>query len=1431
MQKLTSFATILLFSVLLFGQNAKDTSNYPYWIDMMQDETVSFYKTQEAFETYWKGRTRSKGDGYNAFKRWEWFMESEVLANGDYRTIDAIQAEVMKFRSNYTTQMAPSSHSGPGQKGQWENLGPINKPRASSGQPNGMGRINAIGVHPTNDNIVFVGAPNGGIWRTYDKGKTWASNTDTNFSMQISSIVFNTKNAQIVYVGTGDRDAGSRTQRGVMKSTNGGIQWSRSNTGMGNRVVGKLIINPKQPDTLIAATNGGIYRSLNAGASWTRTSATGNYKDVVAMPGNFQIMYATASGKYYRSANGGASWTALYIPKSGNRIAIGVTPADPSYVYLVQTTQRAFAGLMLSKDSGKTFALKSTTPNIMDWSTNGSGTSGQAWYDLDISVNPKNKAQVFVGGVNIFRSNNEGVTWRINAHWTGQGGAPAVHADHHVMEWSADGKTLYDGGDGGVSYTTNTGSSWTNIGSGLAISEVYKIGQHAYNENRVICGYQDNGSAIYRGKGNWTTEIGGDGMECVFDPENLTYVYGELYYGSIRRSRNGGSTFGSITGGISEQGAWVSPYILNEGDAKILYVGMTSYIWRSLNVRANSVQWKNISPSVSTSGKAWSVLESSPANSNVLYAVRSGKRMFRTDNANANTPTWTDLTTRLPNGNAPSDIEAHPWNQNIVYITSGAKVHMSTNKGLNWTDISKNLPGTAKRTLVFDKFSRGGIYVGGTPNVYYIDSSMTNWIEYSNGLPGDVSVTELELFYDTLNPTNSKLRAGTYGRGLWSVDLSDINNRSPHAKIIGGAGFFCTNNTIKLFGDSSENADVYSWVVSPSSGFTYVSGTTPKSKNIELRFQKAGVYSLQLIVSNYYGNDTITRRNNMIAGDSKSGFCTTSTSSTSRNGSGIFNVNLAEIDFYSTGYNGSVSNINNSCTDAAFLYYDSLVSLSVTTGSSVAEYVKAYIDYNNDGDFLDAGENVASIGSGTGKRTVNFRTVKAPFSNNALRMRVVSDINQISSACGTLARGESQDYSVWFDAPEADIQFSDTIVCPNQTVSIKSIWVGKVDSLSWDFGKWATPQYAQGNGPHNVKYSNSGIWKVRVQLNSSVWFEDSIQVMNSPIAALELDSSKSDFCEGGNARLVVKKPNGLAGFYSWYKNGTRINGHLDSVFVQTKLSRLNSYSFQVLTGNGACFDTSEIIKIIPFDRPTAWIGIVKTTQCEIGNNFLFKDISLFNGSGISRTWNFGDGNTDTSKDVNHTYSKSGIYNVNLISLSDKGCADTTSQEVTVNSSPDSNFTISNPQAADFLFLPADTALTTYKWDFGDGSNSTFKKPVHTYTSTGSFIVKLEVTNSNSCSGTSTNSLEADTKISTEEFTRKFGLQIFPNPAHGKVKLKLNTSGPLKLSVVDGLGRSVLSKTTEVVSGLEEVINLDKTGFYFITLQIGGLSATYQIENL
>ena len=116
-------------------------------------------------------------------------------------------------------------------------------------------------------------------------------------------------------------------------------------------------------------------------------------------------------------------------------------------------------------------------------------------------------------------------------------------------------------------------------------------------------------------------------------------------------------------------------------------------------------------------------------------------------------------------------MEAHPTRKDVIYITGGSKVFVSTDKGASWSDISLNLPNSTKRTIVYDEFSPGGLYVGGTPGVYYIDSTLSNWVDYSQSLPGDVSVTELEIAYNQNAPAKSKIRASTYGRGLWSAPM------------------------------------------------------------------------------------------------------------------------------------------------------------------------------------------------------------------------------------------------------------------------------------------------------------------------------------------------------------------------------------------------------------------------------------------------------------------------------------------------------------------------------------------------------------------------------------------------------------------------------------------------------------------------------------
>ncbi|MGB0402879.1 MAG: PKD domain-containing protein [Salibacteraceae bacterium] len=1430
MRGLITLILALGYSLISVSQTHQDTVNNPLWIDMMQDPTVKFTETQNAFETYWKGKKRSKGDGYKPFKRWEWFMQYELKENGAIRSAEEIQQEVRKFQLTYGSFTPPGAGSRAGATtGKWKSLGPIQKAKASSGQPNGMGRINAIGIHPSDNDIIFVGSPNGGIWRTYDGGSTWTSNTDTNFVMQISSIIFDPVTPTIVYAGTGDRDAGARSPRGVMKSTDGGVTWSVSNSGMGNVVVGKLIIHPTQTNILVAATSNGIYRSTNSGASWTRTSSsTNHFKELVENPIDFNIQFAGQGSAYYRSTDGGQSWTKITLPVNGNRLAIGVTQDDPSYVYIVQCSQRAFAGMMLSTDTGKTFTTQSTSPNIMDWSTNGSGTGGQAWYDLDIAVDPKNKAHIYVGGVNVFKSTNSGKNWSINSHWTGSGGVPAVHADHHVFEWSADGTILYDGSDGGVARTTNGGPNWTDISSGLAISEVYKIGQHSFNENRVICGYQDNGSAIYRGAGDWTTEIGGDGMECAFDDQNNSYVYGALYYGAIRRSSNGGSTFNSITGGISEQGAWVTPYILEEGNTNTMFVGMTNYVWRNSNVRTGQ-SWKSISPNVSTAGGAWSVLESSQADNNILYAVRSGKRLFRTDNANASNPTWTDLTSGLPSGDTPSDMEAHPLIDSIVYMTAGANVYVSTDKGASWMNITGNLPGTAKRTIAYDKFSPGGIYVGGTPNVYYIDSSMTDWVEYSYGLPGDVSVTEIEMFYDLNNPTNSQLRAGTYGRGLWSIELFDIENREPLAVLRGDSGNYCISQTIKMYGDSSKKASEYKWVINPSTGFSFINGTTSTSKNIELAFSKQGFYNISFIAKNYFGADTVELNNGIVISNDSNQYCSTTTASIVPSGFGITRIQLEDIDNNSGSYMGSVSNQNFFCTDLTRLKLDSTYRITVTTAGS--EYVKAFIDYNNDSDFNDSGEEIGTLNMGSGSRSISFKTPLSSTINEALRMRIISDSSPIQNSCASLTNGESEDYAVFIDEPQVTFSYSDTIICPNETVTISGEFTGKIDSIVWDFGVNSIPQMAYGSGPHDAKYNGTGKWPISIKINDGVWFYDTINVEKSLLADLLLDSANSSLCEGGYARLLVKNNTGISGRYTWFVNNSVDTSLTDSVYYQNNLNAFIQYDYLVVTDNGFCFDTSEVLTVKPFDTPTAWAKVNRARQCFHENVYNYEDITqILGGATLSREWNLGDGTIDTNKLVKHSYSSVGVYNSSLISNTNWGCSDTTYLSVTLLPSPDSTFNYSNASGSTVGFTPNDTSSSaTYIWEFGDGDTSWQKTPSHTYGTSGSFKATLTVKNGDNCTSTSSQGINIESGISVEEFSSMYGVSVFPNPANGATRLQVNSENEVNSELYNIQGK--LIETYDLGAADNAIkVELPSQGTYLLRVSINGKSATYTIEN-
>jgi photosystem II stability/assembly factor-like uncharacterized protein len=803
MKKYLLLSIIFCLFLIIITLNAKaqsyadpasgDTANFPYYFQMMQDPDANFQGTVNAFEKYWAGRANHSHNGWKMFKRWEYIHKDEVQPDGKLPSPGYVLTEYQK----YMMRRVPASP-----EGYWTEIGPVTLP-ANPGnpfsQPNGMGRINGIGFHPTNPLIFYVGAPSGGLWKTMDGGSTWSALISDLPTLGVSAILMDPADPDWILIGTGDRDAADAPGLGVYKSIDGGITFLPSNTGMDNKTVAMLLMHPSDPEIIFAATSGGIYKSTDHGVNWVLKTNNTTFKDIKFKPGDPTIMYAAQWGKFFRSADSGETWTQITAGVvTGQRLVIGVSPNQPGYVYLCQASN-VFKGLLKSTDSGLTFTTQSTSPNIIDYECDGSGAAGQATYDLCIAVDPNNANTIFVGSLNIWKSINGGVTWTINTHWKGATyGYPcaqSMHSDMHVMEWSPANGELYLGSDAGVFHTADLGTSWNNISSGLAIAQVYKIGQSATSQALSMNGFQDNGTAKSTGTA-FTTVLGGDGMECIVDYSDTNYRYCEIYNGWIFRSIGGDYNYiaGNGIHGITESGGWVTPYIQHETVPTTMFAGYQN-VWRSINVKATTepVAWTKISTGEIA---LCDVLEQSPANTDILYVVR-GIYLKRSDNANDPNPAWTICTN--PGGSINiTDLEAHPTDSNTVYATVGKKVYKSVDKGNTWTDISGTLPEININTLVFDKNSNEGIYIGNKTGVFYKDATMSDWIVYSTNLP-TVDVRELEIFYDSANPINNRLKVATYGRGLWESELYSVTTLAPAnqnvASAAGETTFTVTSNS------------------------------------------------------------------------------------------------------------------------------------------------------------------------------------------------------------------------------------------------------------------------------------------------------------------------------------------------------------------------------------------------------------------------------------------------------------------------------------------------------------------------------------------------------------------------------------------------------------------------------------------------------------
>lgn len=827
-------------------KQAKDQKS---WFDLMQDPDAKFRDVQYAFYHWWEKRYEAlererekageaegeegeedgevEGVGYQLFKRWEYINRNRVQADGKLPAPDDVMKKYEQYISEYDATNSAS--------GNWTFVGMSNYPANNTAQPTGMGRVNAIAFHPSDPNIIFIGAPSGGIWKTNNpngNSTAWTNLCSNLPTLGVSSILIHPSDPDIIYIGTGDRDGANTPGIGVYKTTNGGTTWSQVSNGMGSVTVGAMLMLPGDPNTIIAATSGGLFKTTNGGANWGLKQA-GNFKDLKFKPGDPTVVYAarySSPAEFYRSANTGDSWTKnTSLPSSGtgSRSVLGVSANNPAYVYVLLTkTDNTFLNLYRSTDYGVTFtAMASNPPNILSSNCDGSGTTTQATYDLCMAVDPANVNKVIVGGVDVWSSDNGGTNWVIKAIWAGNcsGTAVAMHADHHVLEWSPMTNYLYDGHDGGISFSTNTANTWTEITGSLPITQIYKIGQGSSNVNYIIFGTQDNGCNGTMDNSTFYTTAGGDGGESVIDYANSNYCYNTYVGGPIRRSATGPlGSYATIANnglnGIDEPGDWILPYLLDKSDHLSMFAGYKN-IWRSNNITSSPPSFTKIS---SGETNVCTVIEQSSADNNILFVVREdywdGSQWLtgnvkRSDNARAaaGSVAWTTIT--KPGGNYPSDLKSHPTDANIVYATAGSKVYKSSDKGATWVDISGNLPAISINCLVYDKNTDEGIYIGNQTGVWYKNAAMPNWILFSNGLP-PADVRELEIYYDA-NIANNKIKAGTFGRGLWQSDLATVSVIDP----TGFAAFVAGSTQINLswIKNAADNNVLVTW--SPTETF------------------------------------------------------------------------------------------------------------------------------------------------------------------------------------------------------------------------------------------------------------------------------------------------------------------------------------------------------------------------------------------------------------------------------------------------------------------------------------------------------------------------------------------------------------------------------------------------------------------------------------
>ena len=694
------------------------------------------------------------------------------------------------------------------------------KPR-NIGPSSMSGRVTAIDVVNSNQNIWYIGTASGGVWKTENAGASFAPIFDEQPTLNIGSVAVQQNNPNIVWVGTGEGNPRNSLNigEGIYKTMDGGKTWKRMGLEK-TRNIHRILIDPTNPNIVYAGAIGnpyaehperGVYKTTDGGETWklilhtNDTSGVGDMnmdpsnpnKIIVNMWQHRRTPWSFKSGGpgsgLYLTIDGGTTWKKLGkddgLPAGDyGRIGIAFARNMPNRVYaIIEATKNGF---YKSDDGGFKWELVTADPKIV---------TNRPFYFQDIAVDPSNENRIYSIHDVVDVSEDGGKTFRTLLPYFG------IHPDHHAWRISpTNSNFILDGNDGGMGITYDRGRNWT-FNEKLPVGQFYHINVDNEMPYHVMGGMQDNGSWhgpaytwMNGGIRNyyWQNVGGGDGFDVMPDADDASWVYSMSQMGNVGRYnyKTGERWFvkpPSLNDTTKLRFNWNSAIAQDPFDHSTIYFG-SQFVHKSTDKGAS---WQIISPDLTTNNKEQQKQDENGGltldvtgaeNYNTIITIEpstkeKGVLWIGTDDGNVQLTrdggrTWTNFRGKIPGMTAGSwvpQIKASRYNAGEAFVVANdyrrgdfkPYIFRTTDYGKTWTNMlaNKNIDGYAL-SVIQDPVEPNLIFAGTEHGLWVSFDNGASFHQWKNGYPStstyDLAIQERE----------ADLAIATFGRTLWILD-------------------------------------------------------------------------------------------------------------------------------------------------------------------------------------------------------------------------------------------------------------------------------------------------------------------------------------------------------------------------------------------------------------------------------------------------------------------------------------------------------------------------------------------------------------------------------------------------------------------------------------------------------------------------------------